>query len=274
MPAKALLAIDFGTSNTVAVLRQTGTADRPLLFAGSPVMPSAVFLDDDGRFHTGREAERMAQLDPAAFEPHPKQHVGVDLVLLGEREVPAADLAAAVLARVRQAAVEVLGEAPAAVLTHPAQWGPHRIAVLERAAAAADLEVSRLVAEPVAAAHRFAQVESVDSAAGLIGVFDLGGGTFDIAVLRRDRSGRFAVAAQGGQTDLGEWTSTRRSSATSAPSSNRGIPSSGGGSASLRPPPTAAPTASSGTTSARPRRCCRSRRWPPSRSPVSTPRCT
>ncbi|SDD16230.1 MFS transporter [Glycomyces harbinensis] len=203
MPANALLAIDFGTSNTVAVLRQPGSADRPLLFGGSPVMPSAVYLDDDGRFHTGREAVRMAQLDPASFEPHPKQHVGEDLVLLGHRELPAVDLVAAVLARVRQAAVEVVGEAPPAVLTHPAQWGPHRIAVLERAAAAAGLDVARLVAEPVAAAYRFSQVEAVAATTGPIGVFDLGGGTFDIAVLRRDRSGRFAVAAQGGQTALG-----------------------------------------------------------------------
>ncbi|WP_194201841.1 MFS transporter [Glycomyces albidus] len=202
MPANALIAIDFGTSNTVAVLRQAGSADRPLLFGGSPVMPSAVYFDD-GRFHTGREAVRMAQLDPASFEPHPKQHVGDNLILLGHQELPAVDLVAVVLARVRQAAVEVVGESLPAVLTHPAQWGPHRIEVLERAAAAAGLDVVRLVAEPVAAAYRFAQVETVATTAGPIGVFDLGGGTFDIAVLRRDRTGRFAVAAQGGQANLG-----------------------------------------------------------------------
>ncbi|MCD0442066.1 MFS transporter [Glycomyces sp. A-F 0318] len=202
MSVNAALAIDFGTSNTVAVLRRPGSADRPLLFSGSPVMPSAVFLDADGRFHTGREAHRMAQLDPAAFEPHPKQRIGDDLVLLGDREVPAVDLAAAVLGRVKRAAVEVVGEAPPAVLTHPAPWGPRRTAALERAAAAAGLDVVRLVAEPVAAAHRFARIEA-DTAAGPIGVFDLGGGTFDIAVLRRDRTGRLAVAAQGGRADLG-----------------------------------------------------------------------
>jgi molecular chaperone DnaK (HSP70) len=87
MLESALLAIDFGTSNTVAILREAGAADRSLLFGGSPVMSSAVFLDAEGHFHTGREADRMAQLDPAAFEPHPKEHIGEDLVLLGEREV-------------------------------------------------------------------------------------------------------------------------------------------------------------------------------------------
>src|SRR5690606_23236124 len=104
---------------------------------------------------------------------------------------------------VRHAAVEVLGAAPPAVLTHPARWGPRRVAVLENAAEAAGLTVAGLVSEPVAAAHRFAGVEAAAAADGPIGVFDLGGGTFDIAVLRRDASGRFEVAAQDGRTGLG-----------------------------------------------------------------------
>jgi molecular chaperone DnaK len=51
-----VLGIDFGTSNTVAMLRTTDARMRPLLFDGSPLLPSAIYLNADGKILIGRDA--------------------------------------------------------------------------------------------------------------------------------------------------------------------------------------------------------------------------
>ena len=126
------IAVDLGTSNTVAILRWPDGRTRPLLVDGAPVMTSGVYLDESGRLLVGRDAQRMAQLEPARFEPNPKRRVDESTVLLGEREVSVVDLLAAVLSAVARAAVEAVGFLPPAVLTHPASWGSSRYVPLSR----------------------------------------------------------------------------------------------------------------------------------------------
>src|SRR5438132_1358417 len=58
----AAIGIDYGTSNTVAVLRHADGKVRPLLFDSSPLVPSAVFVGDTGRLLVGQAAERSARL--------------------------------------------------------------------------------------------------------------------------------------------------------------------------------------------------------------------
>ncbi len=99
------LGIDLGTSNTVAVLRWPDGRTRPLLMDGQPLSPSAVYADPDGTLHTGWDARRLAQADPARFEANPKRRVDEPTVRLGDRAYPPADLLAAVLAAVGRAAV-------------------------------------------------------------------------------------------------------------------------------------------------------------------------
>ena len=70
-----ILGIDFGTSNTAAVLRWPDGRLRPLLFDGAPLLPSAVLLDDDGVLVAGREAVHGRRARPEAYEPNPKRHV-------------------------------------------------------------------------------------------------------------------------------------------------------------------------------------------------------
>ncbi|MEK8105673.1 hypothetical protein NKG94_11950 [Micromonospora sp. M12] len=67
------LGVDVGTSNTVAVLRWPDGRTRPLLMDGQPLSPSAVYADPDGTLHTGWDARRLAQSDPARFEANPKR---------------------------------------------------------------------------------------------------------------------------------------------------------------------------------------------------------
>src|SRR5262249_1856744 len=108
------IGVDLGTSNTVAVVRWPDGRTRPLLYDGAPILPSGVLLDEAGRLHVGRDAQRLAQLDPARFEPNPKRRIDESTVLLGDWEVPVVDLLAAVLGAVAHSAVEAVGFLPSA----------------------------------------------------------------------------------------------------------------------------------------------------------------
>jgi hypothetical protein len=158
-PAGFTLGIDFGTSNTVAMLRWPDGRIKPLLFDGSPLLPSAVFAAADGRLIVGRDALHHARFAPASLEPNPKRRIDEDWVLLGEREVEVTDLVTAVLRYVYQEAVRVTGgTVPAVALAHPAGWGPVRRLVLADAARAAGLGEPTFIPEPAAAAHYFTAV--------------------------------------------------------------------------------------------------------------------
>ncbi len=203
-PHGYVLGIDLGTSHTVAVVRWPDGRSRALLVDGAPVMPSSVFMDESGAFHVGRDAQRLAQTDPARYEPNPKHRIAEGTVLLGEHEVPTVDLLGAVLQNVAAKAVEAVGHLPPTVLTFPAKWGPQRRGVLEQAAAKAGFQQPRMVPEPVAAAHYFAEVmRQPIPQGGAVAVFDFGGGTLDVAVVRHDSDGRFSVLSDGGLEDLG-----------------------------------------------------------------------
>jgi Hsp70 protein/Kelch motif len=206
MPASGggyAVGIDLGTSNTVAVIRSPDGRCRPVLFDGAPVMPSAVYVDPSGPLVVGRDAQRLAMLDPARFEPNPKRRIDEPMVLLGDRELSTVDLLAAVLRAVAHAAGEVCRFLPPAVLTFPASWGPARRQVLQDAAVVAGWPEVRLVPEPIAAAQYFIQVLNHPVPVGSsLAIFDFGGGTVDIAVVRNDGSG-FSVLGSGGLEDLG-----------------------------------------------------------------------
>jgi len=199
-----LLGIDFGTSNTAAVV---GTADRrirPLLFDGSPLLPSAIYLHPDGRILSGQDAERSARVDPARFEPNPKRRIDEGTILLGDRELSVADAFAVVLQRAAGEAYRQLGAAPDRVtLTHPARWAQPRRSTLRAAARLAGLGEPELVAEPIAAASYFTVVlgTAVD-VGGALAIYDLGAGTFDATVVRRTTTG-FEVLSEAGLADVG-----------------------------------------------------------------------
>ncbi|THV40778.1 Hsp70 family protein [Glycomyces buryatensis] len=205
MPAEYLLSVDLGTSHTVAMVVWPDGRTRPLLFDGSPVMPSAVFLDQAGTIHTGRDAERLGPTAPERFEPNPKQRIGNGTILLGDREVDVRDAFAAILGRVASQCSEAAGGLPRTViLTCPAAWGEQRRGTLQDAAARAGYPPVQLITEPVAAAHYYtSRLEHPLNPGEAIAVFDFGGGTLDIAVVEREADGSFAVLADGGLPDLG-----------------------------------------------------------------------
>jgi hypothetical protein len=202
-PGRHQLAVDLGTSTTIAMMRWPDGRVRPLLFDGTPLLSSAVLLGVDGQLHTGRDAAHLARGNPERLEPNPKRRIDDDLVLLGHAEVPVRDLLSAVLGRVSEEAHRVAGHLGDLTLTHPATWGSRRCAQLVEAAEHAGLGRGRLVPEPVAAATYFAHTMIDQFAPGSrVAVYDLGAGTCDITMLRRGPHG-FDIVASDGLNDVG-----------------------------------------------------------------------
>ncbi|WP_433216025.1 Hsp70 family protein [Dactylosporangium sp. CS-047395] len=206
MPTPGIrLGVDFGTSNTVAVVRWPDGRSRPLIFDGSPLLPSAVYVEPGGTIIVGRDAVHSARLEPARFEPNPKRRIDEGTVLLGDREVPVNDLIAAVLRRVRDEFAHTVGAdaVPEVTVTVPASWGATRRLAVADAAASAGLGKVRLVPEPVAAAAYFTQVLGHEVKVGsVVVVHDFGAGTFDASVVARTADG-FEALAVDGRDDIG-----------------------------------------------------------------------
>jgi hypothetical protein len=212
--------VDFGTSNTAAAYRVGAGPVQPVRLSDqAEQVPSAVLALDTG-ITVGGAAVRSARLDPQRFEPTPKRRIGEGEILLGPREWPVPQLIAAVLGHVAQKARWVAGGEPPRqlVLTYPQQWAQGRKHLLVRAAAQAGFDPATvvLVTEPVAAATWYAATEPVPPGK-CVAVFDFGGGTCDVAVLRAEpgQPGNFTVLAADGVDPLGgelldlrllEWT--------------------------------------------------------------------
>jgi len=177
---------------------------KPLLFDGSPMLPSAIYLSADGRMLIGRDAERNARMDPARFEPNPKRRIDDGSIFLGDQEIPVPRVFAYVLEQVMAEAKRQLGGPPEAVrMTHPARWGERRRNLLVEAARVAGFPKPQLIPEPVGAASYFTSVLGTAVPVGrALAIYDLGGGTFDATVVRRTQTG-FEVLSEEGLPDVG-----------------------------------------------------------------------
>ena len=196
-----IIGIDFGTTNSEVAVLSGGRPQIIASAAGERVIPSAVFVNAGGRHLVGTAARNVRILHPNRTVTSIKSDLGsgrrytVDGVVFGPET-----LASLVFAELKRMAEEHLGERVAkAVVTVPAYFDDPRRQATRRAAALAGLEVVRLVNEPTAAALAHGVAGESD---GLILVYDLGGGTFDVSVLQAGE-GVFQVLATRGDTRLG-----------------------------------------------------------------------
>ncbi|SFJ35715.1 Hsp70 protein [Streptosporangium canum] len=199
--AQWCLGVDLGTSFSAGVIAAEGRFDV-LEVEGERRIPSAVMLDEHGTLVAGRIAQRGIAVSPERVERNPKRYVGRGRMLLGGVPVDVTDAMAALLELfVTEGQRRFDGAAPDCVaLTHPVAWGADRKAVLLAAARKVVRGVRIvLIDEPVASARYFA---SAGRAAGgsHLAVYDLGGGTFDAAVLSVD-GGDFSVLGEPGGSD-------------------------------------------------------------------------
>jgi actin-like ATPase involved in cell morphogenesis len=178
------LGVDLGTSFTAAATGRGGGAEMVSLGSRSIVVPSVAFADRDDRLLTGDAADRRAMREPGRTAREFKRLLGdpTPLLLGGAPFSPSALLAAALRDAV-EAAARVEGAPPRlVVLTRPAVWGPYRREQFDEVPRLAGLDDVHIVTEPVAAATYYTAARELEDG-DVVAVYDLGGGTFDTAVL-------------------------------------------------------------------------------------------
>ncbi|MGD9753109.1 MAG: Hsp70 family protein, partial [Acidimicrobiia bacterium] len=199
------LAIDVGTTFCVVAARRGQGEPQVVEIGGQRRVPSVIVVEDDGTLVVGQAAENLAAAQPARALRAPKNRLGdPSPVIVAGRLFDSAALIAALVRHLYDAAVaQHGGTAPASVrLTHPAIWGRPRIDQLRRAAAEAGLPEVELLTEPVAAAMAYAHAHAVPNGT-FLAVYDLGGGTFDAAVVQATAEGFVVVGRPVGEDRLG-----------------------------------------------------------------------
>jgi molecular chaperone DnaK len=197
-----VLAIDVGTSFTAAAVSRFSEGASPApeclpLGLRGTAVPSVVYYPEEGPLLVGEAAERRSLDYPGRAVREFKRRVGDAVPLsVGGLSLAPEDVFATMTRWVVDRATEREGAPPSEViLTHPAAWGSHRTSLILAAIAAKGLDNVTLVPEPEAAALYYASQVRVE-VGSTIGVYDLGGGTFDTAVLRKAASNRFHLVGR------------------------------------------------------------------------------
>ncbi|BAQ76634.1 chaperone protein HscA [Pseudomonas sp. Os17] len=216
------VGIDLGTTNSLVAALRSGLSEPLADAQGQVILPSAVRYHAD-RVEVGESARLAAPTDPLNTVLSVKRLMGrglADVKQLGEQlpyrfvdgesHMPfietiqgpksPVEVSAEVLKVLRQRAEATLGgELVGAVITVPAYFDDAQRQATKDAAKLAGLNVLRLLNEPTAAAVAYGLDQHAE---GVVAIYDLGGGTFDISILRLT-GGVFEVLATGGDTALG-----------------------------------------------------------------------
>ena len=180
------LGVDLGTTFVAVAIARSGQIEMATLGDRSVVVPSMVYLREDGQLITGEPASRRSISNPQRVSREFKRRLGDPTpVILGGQPHAVTGLLASVLSDVVASVAEMEGaQSGRVMLTHPANWGPFRRGLFEEVPALAGLSESRLISEPEAAAAHYAAARRLDDG-GVVAVYDLGGGTFDATVLAK-----------------------------------------------------------------------------------------
>src|SRR5437867_832977 len=224
-----VVGIDLGTTNSLVAYVKDGLPVVIRDRGGDGLVPSVVSLADDGTIYVGREAQRRLLTDAARSVYSVKRFMGKGLddirdearlfpfriggdtggvvrIGLGEREFTPPEISAFILRDLKHRAEaffaergEVDPEVDRAVITVPAYFNDAQRTATRDAGRIAGLDVMRIINEPTAASLAY----GLDKRhAGLIAVYDFGGGTFDISILRVE-DGVFQVLSTNGDTHPG-----------------------------------------------------------------------
>ena len=184
------LGIDLGTTFTAAAVWRDGRAEISSLGSRGTAIPSVVVLREDETIITGESASRRALTSPHRVAREFKRRLGdTTPILLGGLPYSAEALMTRMLRSVVEEVTAREGGPPQRVcVSHPANWGPYKTDLLKQTVLGADLQDTAFTVEPVAAAVFYAGQQRMPEGA-VVAVYDLGGGTFDAAVLRKSADG-------------------------------------------------------------------------------------
>ena len=196
-----ILGIDLGTTNSEVAIYRNG---RPEVLADERdriILPSVVGLSEGGELLVGEEARNQFLLYPERTVRSIKRRMGSgDKVRLGERDYTPQEISAMILSRLKEIARQRLGRSVhKAVITVPAYFSDTQRQATREAGEIAGLEVVRIINEPTAAALVY---EAAQHQGKRILVYDLGGGTFDVSVVRIE-GGVVEVISSHGNNHLG-----------------------------------------------------------------------
>ncbi|MFD1504354.1 Hsp70 family protein [Georgenia yuyongxinii] len=193
------VGVDIGTSFVAAAITRIvdgrPQAPQPLhLGARSTATPSVMYFGDDGQVLVGDAAERRGTTDPDRVVRESKRRIGDSVpVVVGDLLVAPEDIYATMVRWVVDRADEQEGAPPDRVaVAHPVGWGAYKTGLVREALAGVGLGEVELISEPEAAALHYASFERVE-VGSTIAVYDLGGGTFDVAILRKAETDTFDV---------------------------------------------------------------------------------
>ncbi len=228
---EAIVGIDLGTTNSlVAIVREEDGTRKPVALRetdGLTLVPSVVNLGEDGSIHVGNEARERLLTAPERTIYSAKRLMGRSYndvreeaqnlayqilddetealvrVRIGDRFYTPIELSSYILAELKTRAEHLL-KTPVtrAVITVPAYFNDAQRQATRDAGKLAGLDVLRIVNEPTAAALAYGMGTSSSEEEKIVAVYDLGGGTFDISVLRIV-GGIFEVLSTHGDTHLG-----------------------------------------------------------------------
>lgn len=220
---KFAIGIDLGTTHSLVATVRNGSAEILLDEQNRPLVPSIVHFNKDNNILVGWDAKALASIDPVNTIVSVKRLLGRSLADIQAREtqIPYSfsasenglpilhtaqgpkspiEISAEILKKLKALGEQRLGgDLAGAVITVPAYFDDAQRQSTKDAAKLAGISVLRLLNEPTAAAIAYG-LDSQEE--GVIAVYDLGGGTFDISILRLSK-GVFEVLATGGDTALG-----------------------------------------------------------------------
>lgn len=191
------LGIDIGTTYASAAVNREGLSEVLSLGTDRPTVPTVVLLRSDGTVLVGEAAERRALTEPTRVAREFKRRMGDPTpFIVGGTPYGVEALTAHVIKWVLALATEREGAPPdRVVLTHPAAWGTYKLDLLGQAAHLADCPPFDFLSEPQAAALRYAQEGRVDPG-DVVAVYDFGGGTLDVALVRCLAADQFELVGQ------------------------------------------------------------------------------
>lgn len=215
------IGIDLGTTHSVVAIASDGKAEPIHDAHGRAIIPSMVHYTDGGAVvgHAAKFAYRegepgviasvkrlmgksAADIDKVSGHAAYEVVAGEGLVRIKAdgREITPVEVSAEILKHLRDVAADALGRnVTSAVITVPAYFDDAARAATKDAARIAGLEVLRLINEPTAAALAYGLDQKSE---GIFAIYDFGGGTFDISILKLE-GGVFQVLATAGDTVLG-----------------------------------------------------------------------
>jgi molecular chaperone DnaK len=201
-----IIGIDLGTSNSAASVMQ---GDTPVMIPaaegasiGGKAFPSYVAMTKDGQLLVGEPARRQAVANPEGTVYAAKRKMGTnEKIMMAGKEYTPQQISAFILQKIKRDAEAYLGEPVSkAVITVPAYFNDAQRQATKDAGAIAGLEVVRIVNEPTAAALAYGLDKGQKDQTVL--VFDLGGGTLDVTIMKFG-GGIFEVISTSGDTHLG-----------------------------------------------------------------------